>query len=911
MRKLKVFLIILPLFVLLAALITAQASATTQAAQGDVSGIYRGVSTAVQFDVSPPLRTIAPLTPQNPAGYEVPDRPSGLEGPLGPQDRDPLVQSLVGGRLIPAPSVTFNAFTGTSAPPDPNGDVGPNHYVAMANVSFAVYSKTGTLLYGPAANNTLWSGFGGACQNENAGDPIVLYDQLADRWLLTQFTAAGPTYYNCVALSTTGDPTGTYYRWAFSTGNNFPDYPKYGVWSNGYYISTREFAGGSTFVGVGAYALNRDQMLVGNASPQVISFLAAPGGAAYNVGDGLLPADLDGTTLPPAGSPQYYVGTMDNGASYGAPQDAITLWKFVVDWVTPGNSSFTLANTLNVAAFDSIYPCSATNSRACIPQPNTTNKVDILSYRQRPMFRLAYRNFGTHESLVTNQSVEAATSLAGVRWYELRSPNSSPVVYQQGTYAPGTTDGIHRWMGSIAMDKDGNMALGYSASAASVTFPSSWYTGRLAGDPLGTMPQGEGSFVNGTGSFTTNQRWGDYTAMTVDPVDDCTFWYINEYFVSNGSTWTLRVGSFKYPTCGGVVPTPTPTSPPTNTPTPTATPSGQTCTTYVSTDVPKTISSSGTPSVSSIISVPSGGTIVDVNVLDLNGTHTWINDLDFNLTSPAGTEVQIMAQSCSSQDNFDLNLDDEAAPGPWPCPPTGGGTYQPSNPLSTFDGQTSPGTWTLRIDDNANLDGGSLNGWSLEICTSGSAPTPTPTPPPTNTPTPPPSGNTGFLSPTSNAAVTSSAGDNNGYEVSPNNAHANDGVFAVDNNSGTTTATSCTSIRKDKHIYRDYNISIPGSVIDGIEVRLDGKVDSTTGSPRFCVQLSWNGGVSWTTAKSTANLTTSEATYILGGAADTWGHTWTVSELSNTNFRVRIIDRASSTARDFSLDWIAVQVTYH
>jgi len=201
-----------------------------------------------------------------------------------------------------------------------------------------------------------------------------------------------------------------------------------------------------------------------------------------------------------------------------------------------------------------MFPCSP-GARDCIPQPGTTRKVDHLGYRQRPLHRAAYRNFGTHESIVTNQSVEAAANISGIRWWEIRSPNSSPTVFQEGTYAPGITDGIHRWMGSLAQDKQGNMALGFSASNASV-FPSVWYAGRLAGDALGTMGRGELSFINGLGSQTGSARWGDYTAMTVDPVDDCTFWYVNEYYPTTSSTgWRLRVGAFAYPSCttGGSV----------------------------------------------------------------------------------------------------------------------------------------------------------------------------------------------------------------------------------------------------------------------------------------------------------------------------------------------------------------------
>jgi hypothetical protein len=517
------------------------------------TAIYRGTSIAEKFDVSPALRDITPREVQVQDGFEIPERATGLEGPFGPQDSDPLVQGSAGPSLIPGPLVSFDGPTNIAGvyPPDPVGDVGPNHYVAMSNLYFAIYNKSGTLLYGPAANNTLWAGFGGDCETDNSGDPIVLYDQLDDRWILSQFTSSGPTYFNCVAVSTSGDPTSTYYRYAFSTGSNFPDYPKYGMWPDALYISTREF-GPVTFAGVGAYAVNRAELIAGNPAATVISFLVPPGAMPYNVGDGLLPTDLDGSTLPPAGEPNFFVGSMDDGGPYGAPQDALTIWEFHADFAVPANSTFTLANTVPVAAFDSIYPCSP-GSRDCIPQPGTAQKIDILSYRQRPMWRLAYRNFGTHESLVTNQSVEAAASLAGIRWYEIRDPDGTPTIYQQGTYAPGTTDGIHRWMGSIAMDQDGNMALGYSASDATSTFPSSWYTGRLVSDPLGTMPQGEASIINGTGSQTGSAgRWGDYTSMNVDPVDDCTFWYVNEYLpVTSATGWVLRIGAFKFPSCTG------------------------------------------------------------------------------------------------------------------------------------------------------------------------------------------------------------------------------------------------------------------------------------------------------------------------------------------------------------------------
>ena len=211
-----------------------------------------------------------------------------------------------------------------------------------------------------------------------------------------------------------------------------------------------------------------------------------------------------------------------------------------------------MAATIPTAPFNSILGLCA-GGRNCIPQPGTAIKIDHLGYRQRPLFRLAYRNFGDHEALVTNQSVSAGNGpngeVSGIRWWEIRDPNGTPTIFQEGTYAPGLTDGIHRWMGSIAMDSQGNIAMGYSASNGSnpAVFPSVFYTGRLAGDPPGVMTLGEGSIINGTGSQTSSFfRWGDYTSLSLDPTDDQTFWHVNEWVpVTSLSGWVIRVGSFK------------------------------------------------------------------------------------------------------------------------------------------------------------------------------------------------------------------------------------------------------------------------------------------------------------------------------------------------------------------------------
>ena len=259
---------------------------------------YRGVMPVVKFDISPPLRDMKPLAVKDCMLRENEERARFRPNLSVPSCRDPVVQRVLGKIGIPGPIISFDGNSNLCgcAPPDPNGAVGPNHVVTMANLHFQIFNKIGTSLFGPAANNTLWSGFGGDCQTDNAGDPVVIYDQLADRWMLTQFTSSGPTYFECVALSQTNDPLGSYYRWAISTGINFPDYPKAGMWPDAYYFSTREFANGAVFVGVGAYALDRAQALVGNPNPTIVGFLVPPGATPYNIGDGLLPSDLDGTT---------------------------------------------------------------------------------------------------------------------------------------------------------------------------------------------------------------------------------------------------------------------------------------------------------------------------------------------------------------------------------------------------------------------------------------------------------------------------------------------------------------------------------------------------------------------------------------------------------------------------------------
>ncbi len=448
---------------------------------------------------------------------------------------------------IPFPGVACNC-----APPDTNGEVGATQYVQIANEGYQVFDKaTGTSVLGPAGIQTVWQGFGGVCETAGSGDPVVLYDQLADRWIISQFAGTSVPTDECVAVSTTGDATGSYHRYAFHLGSNFFDYPHLSVWPDAYYMSMNVFNSSATaYLGPQPFAFDRAKMMAG--LPATFITTGITGGSSEET---YLPADLDGSNLPPVGAPATFV-EWPGGGSYRT-------FHFHVDWNTPANSTFTLFSSPAAAPFTVL--CATT--RSCVPQSGTTSRLDGIG--DRLMFRLAYRNFGTHESVVGNYTVSSG-GVAGIRWFELRNVTAGPVsVFQQSTYQPDTD---WRWMGSAAMDQQGNLAIGFSASSASI-FPQIRYAGRLAGDPLNVLSQGEATLHAGTGSQVgTSSRWGDYSDLTVDPIDDCTFWYTTEYYSTTSQfNWRTRIGSFKFPGCGGS-PTPTPTPTPSVSPTPTPTP---------------------------------------------------------------------------------------------------------------------------------------------------------------------------------------------------------------------------------------------------------------------------------------------------------------------------------------------------
>jgi hypothetical protein len=456
------------------------------------------------------------------------------------QASDPVVQRSAGsatpvtaGQGFDGIGVGLGTYSPQYAPPDTTGAVGATQYVQWVNVDIAVFDKaTGALAAGfPKPGKSLFAGMGGACETSNDGDPIVQYDKAADRWVLSQFAVPGGTagYWQCVAVSDSSDATGSYHRYAFQY-SQFNDYPKMGVWTDGYYISFNMFT--SNFQGSKVCAYDRDAML--GLAPRAVTQQCFQLSSSFG---SLLPADLDGSAAPPLGTPNYFVNRVSN---------SLRLWKFHVDWAAPGSSTLTGPIAISgVATYTA-----ACNGGACVPQAGTGQKLDSLA--DRLMFRLAYRNLAGGERMVVNHAVQVNTTNkrnsgnAAVRWYEIRNMSGTPSVFQQGSYSP---DSKFRWMGSAAMDRQGNMAVGYSVSSSSMK-PALAFATRLAGDAPGILG-GESTIIAGTGSQLSNlSRWGDYTQMSIDPVDDCTFWYTGQYLKANGTwNWSTRIASFKINGC--------------------------------------------------------------------------------------------------------------------------------------------------------------------------------------------------------------------------------------------------------------------------------------------------------------------------------------------------------------------------
>jgi hypothetical protein len=484
-----------------------------------------------RHDVSPPLRAMAIMAKPRPrVGEEMSAPGHAYVLPPGPPGPDTVIQQTYLPKIHTTQVLSFDAIREDEAkanPPDTNGAVGTSQFVEITNWDYAVYDKTnGKAVLKPVNINTIFNGFGGRCENTNPGDPVVIWDKPAEHWLVSYINFSGSDAI-CIAVSTGADATGGYSRYEYDY-TVLPDYPKYAVWPDAYYGSTNLKG---SFAQPCAY--DRDAMLAGQTAAQI----------CFTTGEfSLLPADVDGTTAPPAGAPDHYL-------DLGNSTNELKEYDFHVDFVQPKNSSLSGPHVITVPN----YGEACGGFAYCIPQPSPGEEVEDLG--DRLMFRLAYRNFGDHEALVVAQNVTpgaGSTALSAMRWYELRATpvGGAFALYQSGTYQNKTNS---LWMGSAAMDRLGDMALGMSV-AGSAKDPGVWYTGRLASDPLGQL---ESPTVAAKGSAVEtgdSQRWGDYSSMVIDPSDDCTFWYSQMYYNKKhggqaSGDWDTRIVAFKFDSC--------------------------------------------------------------------------------------------------------------------------------------------------------------------------------------------------------------------------------------------------------------------------------------------------------------------------------------------------------------------------
>jgi hypothetical protein len=481
------------------------------------------------------------------------------------------------------PSLTFDGISaadniatlgGTGAPSDQNLDVGPNDVVQTVNTLFRIWDKNGNPKIPLKTISSLFSNLGGICASTDRGDPVVLYDRMADRWFITQFAFLGsgqaPPFHQCVAVSKTGDPAGVYFTYDFNTptmlnggasADNFPDYGKFGVWPDGYYMTVNQFSEpGDHSNGVGAYALDRKKMLAGDPTAIFIYF-DLNGTVHPEFFNSTLPSDQDGLEAPPAGAPNVFAYLISD--EFEAPpfnKDALRLFDFHADFNNPANSTFTerAESPVLVSAFDPRNPPGRSEVKQPAPAAGT-DSLDSIPYHL--MYRLQYRNRGGIETLVSSATVNVSgvnptnrtLYQAGVRYFELQksSPGGAYLLYDNATFSPDAGNpatGVNRWLPSAAIDHMGNLAVSYSTSSTSV-FPSIWYAGRDF-NAFGGLA-GEQHLFDGTAvQLGSSNRWGDYQSLQVDPSDDCTFWTTNQYYNVNSSfNWRTRIGRFKFPTC--------------------------------------------------------------------------------------------------------------------------------------------------------------------------------------------------------------------------------------------------------------------------------------------------------------------------------------------------------------------------
>jgi hypothetical protein len=515
----------------------------------------------------------------------------------------------------PAPSPIANfdgldfANWGAGHPPDTNGDVGPEYYIQTVNTSIGIYRKTDGVRVAAFTFDTFMSqgNFGNLCDTDNFGDPVVVYDTFADRWIITDFAfqldanrnvVSPPGAYQCFAASQSGDPvSGGWNFYSINVTDRLNDYPKFGIWPDGLYMSANMFgfSANGSFSNVRVWAFNKAQMYAGAPTAQVVTFNAAKvsgGGMNFT----LLPGNARlQTGTPPSGRENLF-------AALTGFTNVVRIWKFHVDWNNVANSTFIGPTDSSTGATWAVGP-------GRVPELEG-NTLDTLTYRA--MMQNQYTNIGGVESLWNSHTVAgASSSQAAVRWYQVPVTGGTiGSALQASTYNP---DSRNRFMPSVAVDGIGNMAIGYSVSDATM-YPAIRYSGRLAGDAANTITQTENSLIEGTGGqvhtfidLTLDHRWGDYSAMTLDP-DGCTFWYTNEYYVTNGQNDHTRIGSFRFPQCSPFAGTPTPintptstaTRTPTRTPTPTSTATRTPTPTRTATSTP-TQTPTSTPTLTSTV----------------------------------------------------------------------------------------------------------------------------------------------------------------------------------------------------------------------------------------------------------------------------------------------------------------------
>ena len=486
------------------------------------------VSIADHHDVSLPLRSIEPtvnMSVMQSMQQVLNNQHAALKPPT------PTLIPLTGFQGI---GVGLGSYVVNNVTPDPSGSVGMTQYVQWADKNIAVFDKrTGNLAAGfQKLGNKIWSGFGGPCETSNTGIATVKHDQLAKRWVLTQHaysnSSRGP-FYLCLAVSNTEDATGSYHRYSFKLDSRI-DYARFGLWSDAYYMAFNSVTG--SYKGALACALDRNRILAGRSATMQCKKVSS------TQKNRITPADLDGATLPKSGNPGYFIGLK-------SPAQLIVN-KFFVDF---SNSNNTRIETVTIPVASFTQACSSANGNGCAIQPNTTNRLHV--YSDRLMNRLSYRQFANYGVLLATHTVDGPPpkKSPAIRWYELHvlpnDPDCTPDIYQQATFTPNS---MSRFLGSIAMDKLSNIAIGYNITS-SVIYPSLELAMHRSADPLNTMTRQP--LVTGRGSQINNEsNWGSVSGMSIDPLDNCTFWYTGEYLKQTGSrNWSTFIMKFKLAAC--------------------------------------------------------------------------------------------------------------------------------------------------------------------------------------------------------------------------------------------------------------------------------------------------------------------------------------------------------------------------